>query len=1203
MNDESLDRITELALRKIESQRVPIAMAASAPAPPRADSLFHRLASVLSSFRPDDLRKLAPDTEGFETLLSDSAPLDTGDMPGHWTLLPAVRASVIARMAPGQLSVAVIAARKIAAEDDPLIEALHLLLRPQNSIDALSIPALAAISPIVPALPTILEWAPSQDDVERRLEFLRLLQPFERLVGTHFAGRKAELQQLSDYVGVLPAGSTYEAISRMVFTRKAPLLLYGAGGVGKSTLVAKFILMHATLPESKRFPFAYLDFDRPALLASEPATILVEAVRQIGLQYPVAYNAAQRLRAEWNEKLQESGRRRGPVRKTAGSADRSTRKRVLDEFVRFLGTLDVVRGPLLLVLDTFEEVQHRSDVYVGELMKFLDELGHAVPRLRTILSGRAEVPGIHVDSKLPLTDFDNAAAVGFLLQRGVVDPDIANAIVKQVGGNPLTLHLAAAVAAGEGVTKDGISDLETHTAFGLIRVKKRHIQGQLFQRILNHIHDADVVKIAHPGLVLRRVTADLIQKVLAKPCGIDVPTKERAEELFAKLRKEVALVSPAGEGVLEHRADVRRLMLDALRETRPRETREIDELAASYYAEQPGVIPRAEEIYHRLMLGEPHDEIAAMFLDGVEDYLGGAIEELPAPEKAFLAEKLGVALPPDAKAGATQQVWERTAIRRIEEALEAEQPEAALKVLAERKERSAQTMLRVHEVIALTAAQKFDEAARAATAALEAYAGEGNLLGVFETLLANAEALRRRGDYIQSLATLDGAEDLARTTRDSVQLLRVAIAQALAFATDKRTAAIVEAAAKIDDDVFRESPVLLRLAGALSHDRHLMARAIRVTGLPRLRHRQQETLRHYLDLPLDEERIAALVEKPPANSASYVLSFIGDILRNDTYAEALREEEAGRGAAVEVQDHELTEHMLKLDLVPSKLRRIFASIDYSIDSLAFETMSAEGMTDAIISRMREEGTLATLIDLLRKNAHAHTDFLRFADRLGIGIAVEELRGDSLSRKFLDTLLNERRSELAAVESRICRVENAAGAVVGTGFLIGPSLVVSCARGATRVRFDSGEKDGTVYASGTFGRVITTIEPPGGEPRPSLLQLERPVALEPVRGDAEGKPRGHFEPNGVTVKEGQSLIWLWYERGELRLGGTAQVIRPDDRQMGFPVRPRDSFAGAPVFNLDLELVALHCGAHRRLKRECIARPMAMIADLVDQMRPR
>ncbi|HEX8409759.1 MAG TPA: ATP-binding protein, partial [Thermoanaerobaculia bacterium] len=548
MNDESLDRITELALRKIESRRVPIA--APAAAAPRSYSRLYRVAAVVSSFRPDSLRKLDPKADDFDALLSDSAPLESSEASERWTLLPSTRAAVIARMDRGELTVATAAANLVAENDDPLVEALRELNDPQSSIGRLGIPALVAISPVLSALRSGYPWAPISEDVERRLEFLRLLQPFERLVGTHFAGRKAELQQLSDYVGVLPPGSTYEAITRMVsFPRKAPLLLYGAGGVGKSTLVAKFILMHATLPDARRFPFAYLDFDRPALLASEPATILVEAVRQIGLQYPVAYSAAQRLREEWNEKLQESGRRRGPIRKTAGSADRTTRKRVLDEFVRFLGTLDVVRGPLLLVLDTFEEVQHRSDVYVGELMKFLDELGHAVPRLRTILSGRAEVPGIHVDSKLPLPDFDNAAAVGFLQQRGVTDSVVANAIVKQVGGNPLTLHLAAAVAAGEGATKDGISDLDTHKAFGLIRVKKRNIQGQLFQRILDHIHDQDVVKIAHPGLVLRRVTADLIQKVLAKPCGIDVPTKERAAELFEKLRKEVALVSPAGEGV------------------------------------------------------------------------------------------------------------------------------------------------------------------------------------------------------------------------------------------------------------------------------------------------------------------------------------------------------------------------------------------------------------------------------------------------------------------------------------------------------------------------------------------------------------------------------------------------------------------------------------------------------------------------------
>ena len=49
--------------------------------------------------------------------------------------------------------------------------------------------------------------------------------------------------------------------------------------------------------------------------------------------------------------------------------------------------------------------------------------------------------------------------------------------------------------------------------------------------------------MAHPGLVLRRVTPDLILKVLAQPCGIEVPDEETARELFDELAREVSLVT------------------------------------------------------------------------------------------------------------------------------------------------------------------------------------------------------------------------------------------------------------------------------------------------------------------------------------------------------------------------------------------------------------------------------------------------------------------------------------------------------------------------------------------------------------------------------------------------------------------------------------------------------------------------------------
>jgi hypothetical protein len=52
--------------------------------------------------------------------------------------------------------------------------------------------------------------------------------------------------------------------------------------------------------------------------------------------------------------------------------------------------------------------------------------------------------------------------------------------------------------------------------FMLFSLAETAVQGQLYQQILNHIPDPDLRQLAHPGLVVRRVTRDVIKEVLAR---------------------------------------------------------------------------------------------------------------------------------------------------------------------------------------------------------------------------------------------------------------------------------------------------------------------------------------------------------------------------------------------------------------------------------------------------------------------------------------------------------------------------------------------------------------------------------------------------------------------------------------------------------------------------------------------------------------
>src|SRR5439155_10728341 len=115
------------------------------------------------------------------------------------------------------------------------------------------------------------------------LERAMLLAPFKHLTRGFFAGREKELADLTEYC---EAGSG------------APLFIHGPGGMGKSALLARFVLLNTERdpanPDSWR-PFVYIDFDRPEIDATNLAGVLLAMVRQLGSQVRGISKAAQAL--------------------------------------------------------------------------------------------------------------------------------------------------------------------------------------------------------------------------------------------------------------------------------------------------------------------------------------------------------------------------------------------------------------------------------------------------------------------------------------------------------------------------------------------------------------------------------------------------------------------------------------------------------------------------------------------------------------------------------------------------------------------------------------------------------------------------------------------------------------------------------------------------------------------------------------------
>lgn len=506
---------------------------------------------------------------------------------------------------------------------------------------------------------------PAPQQVARQLARETLLQPFRHLTGewkggqfvSYFAGRKTELERLYDYLSVLPPQSVRNFWGRFLsnlldsswnfVTRNnghRPLLIYGLGGVGKSTLLAKFLLDHLTetLP-GDRFPYVYLDFDVSALNVREPITMLAEAARQLGEQYPASREKWEAARSEWLAEIRSSepsADQRSVALQSFVSLlleSESDDARVADQFSRKL--------PFLLVMDTFEEVQYHDRDSVKDVFRFLNALRAQIPTLHCILMGRAPLDDLQRDFarveevvvegdvfgtglatdfgviEVPLGDLNDSEATAYLTNQGVSDSQLAQDLVEVVGGNPLSLRLIARVLReGEINLMSLREEMEwrptlSDRLLGRKIPPKALLQGVLFRRILGHIHSKKIQDLAHPGLVLRRITPDLIKEVLAEPCGLAPLDDQQALTYFYALAREVSLVGtdtePSGQNVLRHRPELRRIMLRLMEadETKQNQIQEVHQNAVAYYTDREGQVAQTELLYHCLMLGKaPREE-------------------------------------------------------------------------------------------------------------------------------------------------------------------------------------------------------------------------------------------------------------------------------------------------------------------------------------------------------------------------------------------------------------------------------------------------------------------------------------------------------------------------------------------------------------------------------------------------------------------
>ena len=618
-----------------------------------------------------------------------------------------------------------------------------------------------------------------QTQLDRALEKDAFKTSLKRLIGGKFAGRSSEMKMLNFYVDKGYIESSQNEAYR-------PLLIRGPGGMGKSTLLAHFLTEKVCKSEPPNFPFAYLDFDRRSLSIEYPATLLHDALRQLAIFYPDHRDLFLRLRNTWRKKLriksQESSRgtKETAIFSSAGATDE-----FVDEFARALIKNGIIRDqPLLLILDTFEEVQRRSRDYVAKIGRFLQTLHEKLgleTGLRVILSGRVEIEESNfLTHEHVLEALDKPASEAFLQSLGV-HPTLTPKVVEQVKGIPLTLRLASDLIQKSQDELLSNADLASlHPVWD--NLADDQIQGMIYRRYLEQIHDENVKKLAHPGLVLRFVTPELIEHVLQEPCGIrlagntkansenDETAFPTAQKVFEDLANEVSLVSAGDGNVLKHRPEVRKVMLDLLGQDRPKDVRKIHELAYRYYeklSESASVSQRAEEIYHRLQLSQPESKISERWISGVQNELRDCLDELPKESQLILASRLGQdgaleAASADDFEKIDSPSWERYAIRKAETSIKFNTPHEGLGVLAERETRLPGSELYVLESTLHKLDSNWARMREVAMAGMESAESVGNQKMANELVGLLVQSYHLQGDFAGAESAIRKARPLAK---------------------------------------------------------------------------------------------------------------------------------------------------------------------------------------------------------------------------------------------------------------------------------------------------------------------------------------------------------------------------------------------------------------------------------------------------------
>ncbi|UQS16294.1 ATP-binding protein [Pseudomonas sp. HS6] len=572
--------------------------------------------------RPGDLAMAA-------TRLADACDTRPTGADGLWLIRTPTRHALLEALSDSAL-VEEVAKRFQLGPDEETQDLLAVLLDQSPLSHAQILQTLETahereqIERIILALDRAGKRAPSKD-----------LLPLARATLARF-DQKQKMDQVAER-GFFGREMEYARIAAwLAFPAEGPpatcLFLTGAPGIGKSTLLAESV---RRFYEQKRPLILRLDFDRAGLDVLDLLGLTMEAARQLADQLDTGIESLLEARVAAGIITDESAKSKSAFRRALPTA----LARRLGEAVSSSGRT------ILVVLDTLEVLRSRGETQPVRLFEWLDSLldygvkpmqvlaagrGDALDSLQRASSNLPNVPPRYIEH-FELLGLEDHAAGEFLFRLGAPQR-YWRELLELAQGNPLKLRLGAEIAkrTGDKRLPRRKRGEEVSSAF-------------LYRLLLSRIDDPLLKRLAHPGLIVRRINAQVIREVLAPALGLGKLTIEQADKLWGQLATHHWLVEvdPGAPDFLKHRSDMRSLLLPLLYSSSASRSARVDAAALRWFAKLDRPWAQVEAVYHQLQLTRTGNALPSVSSQIAAQFDDQTLEELPRQVADWLRSKRG----------------------------------------------------------------------------------------------------------------------------------------------------------------------------------------------------------------------------------------------------------------------------------------------------------------------------------------------------------------------------------------------------------------------------------------------------------------------------------------------------------------------------------------------------------------------------------